>query len=64
MKTVFAIFLCFSLCIISGAASQATDRVFHIGISQIVEHPALDAARKGFVDDFKDSGFKNINFNY
>lgn len=34
-----------------------------VGITQIVEHPALDAARKGFIDAMKDAGYvegKNI----
>lgn len=30
-----------------------------IGISQIVEHPALDAARKGFIDALKEKGFED-----
>ncbi|MBF8982818.1 ABC transporter substrate-binding protein [Lutibacter sp. B2] len=30
-----------------------------IGITQIVEHPALDAARKGFVDALESKGFKD-----
>ncbi|GAB6100613.1 ABC transporter substrate-binding protein [Halanaerocella petrolearia] len=29
-----------------------------IGITQIVEHPALDAARKGFIDELKEQGYK------
>lgn len=30
-----------------------------IGITQIVEHPALDAARDGIVDAFKDKGYED-----
>jgi len=39
------------------------EKVFKIGISQFVEHPALDAARQGFIDSLKEAGFeegKNI----
>jgi putative ABC transport system substrate-binding protein len=64
MKTVLAISLCLLLCILSGSITLASEKTTNVGISQIVEHPALDAARKGFMDDFKDSGYKNINFNY
>jgi putative ABC transport system substrate-binding protein len=64
MRTVLAMFLCLALCILSGSIAPASQRTINIGISQIVEHPALDAARKGFVDDFKDNGYKNVNFNY
>jgi putative tryptophan/tyrosine transport system substrate-binding protein len=42
---------------------QAADRMVTIGITQIVEHPALDADRKGFIDEFKDQGYvegKNV----
>ncbi|QLY81768.1 ABC transporter substrate-binding protein [Clostridium intestinale] len=38
-----------------------------IGISQIVEHPALDSARKGFIDGLKEKGFeegKNLEIDY
>lgn len=44
---------------------QSGDKVFRIGISQFVEHPALDAARKGFIDGLKEAGFeegKNATF--
>lgn len=40
-----------------------TEKVFKIGISQFVEHPALDGARQGFIDGLKEAGFeegKNI----
>jgi len=32
-------------------------KTYKIGISQIVEHPSLDATRKGFLDGLKDNGF-------
>jgi putative tryptophan/tyrosine transport system substrate-binding protein len=38
-----------------------------IGITQIVEHPALDAARNGFIDALKENGFeqgKNIEIDF
>ena len=33
---------------------------FKIGITQIVAHPALDSAREGFKDAFKESGLKSL----
>ncbi|MGI6485915.1 MAG: ABC transporter substrate-binding protein [Tepidanaerobacteraceae bacterium] len=45
--------------------SDTTEKVFKIGISQFVEHPALDSAREGFIDGLKESGFeegKNVIF--
>ena len=38
-----------------------------IGISQIVEHPALDASRKGFIQALADAGYKdgeNVKIDY
>lgn len=43
----------------------AEDKKITVGISQIVEHPALDAARKGFIDALKDGGYvegKNVTY--
>jgi putative ABC transport system substrate-binding protein len=51
---------------ISGLAQGAETKA-RIGISQIVEHPALDANRKGFMDDLKEHGYppgKNVEFDY
>lgn len=48
---------------ITSAAWAAEGKAVTIGIAQIVEHPALDAARKGFIDALKDSGYvegKNV----
>ena len=42
-----------------------SEKLFKIGISQFVEHPALDGARQGFIDGLKEAGFeegKNIEF--
>ena len=36
---------------------------YTIGITQIVEHPALDAAREGFIEGIRESGFDgNVEF--
>jgi putative ABC transport system substrate-binding protein len=46
----------------SSATSSSTsnsNKVLNIGISQLVEHPALDSARKGFVDALASKGFKD-----
>lgn len=39
------------------SAKPEAKKVYKIGISQIVEHPSLDATRKGFLAALKDSGF-------
>ena len=38
-----------------GAASTQSEK-FLIGISQLVEHPALDASKQGFIDELKNQG--------
>jgi putative ABC transport system substrate-binding protein len=48
---------------LAGFVFAGEPRKVTIGIAQIVEHPALDAARKGFVDDLRDHGYmegKNV----
>lgn len=42
-------------------------KVYEIGISQIVQHPALDSAKEGFIEGLKEKGFeegKNIKIDY
>ena len=50
-----------------GIAFAGADRPIRIGITQIVEHPALDATRKGFMDDLEEHGFpegKRVDYDY
>ncbi|TEB16028.1 ABC transporter substrate binding protein [Pelotomaculum sp. FP] len=42
----------------SSSGQQQSQKV-ELGIIQIVEHPALDAARKGFLDVFAENGYKD-----
>lgn len=37
-----------------------TQQEFKIGISQIVQHPALDASKQGFLDELKNQGVKVV----
>lgn len=51
-----------------GTASSAdSQKVYKIGVVQLLEHDALDSAYKGFVDGLKSAGYedgKNIRLNY
>ena len=50
-----------------GAVAQQPGRMYRIGYSQIVDHPALNATRKGFLDGLAAAGFvegKNLTFEY
>ncbi len=40
------------------AADNSGDKQYKIGVVQLVEHTALDAANKGFVDGLKERGFE------
>ncbi len=42
----------------STSAPAASEQKLKIGITQIVEHPALDAAKKGFIDYLNENGYK------
>jgi len=51
----------------SQAASAAEQKQIKIGVVQLVEHPALDAAYKGFIDGLAKDGYvdgKNIKISY
>ncbi len=59
MKRLLAVLLV-SLLLLSACAptKQAEEKVFKIGITQIAEHPALDAAREGFLEELEAKGVK------
>ena len=67
------IFILFILSIIIFSCSKRetnninNSEMIKIGIIQLVEHPALDQAYKGFVDGLKEEGYeegKNVEFDY
>jgi len=63
MKTALLALLCVSF----AAHAQTPGRTYRIGYAQIVDHPALNATRQGFIDGLKASGFevgKNLVFDY
>lgn len=44
-------------------AGQAKKKV-QVGITQFIEHPALDAAREGFIKALKDNGYEDAEIDY
>lgn len=42
----------------SATASKTDEKAIKIGVTQIVEHPALDASKKGFIDYLNEKGYK------
>lgn len=55
---VIAIASCALLLSCKGKAA-AGDKVYKIGVIQLVEHVALDASYQGFVDGLKEAGYEN-----
>ncbi|WP_042461439.1 ABC transporter substrate-binding protein [Neobacillus dielmonensis] len=49
------------------AGGEEKEKVVKVGITQLVEHPSLDAAREGFIAALKDAGYKegkNLKLDY
>lgn len=44
---------------LAGCSTGSNSNVKQVGVIQLVEHPALDAANKGFVEALADQGFKD-----
>ncbi len=65
-KKLFILLCCLcSIFLMANATEAAPKKMITIGITQIVEHPALDATRKGFIDALKDHGYiegKNVKY--
>lgn len=59
-----------SLLLLGGCSSNKTGKsaaVKHVGILQVVQHPSLDEAYKGFKEGLKDGGYvegKNLKIDY
>ena len=67
----FFVFILLSSLILAGCSNQSSssteEKQIVIGISQIVEHPSLDASRQGFMDALKDLGYedgKQVAYDY
>ncbi len=62
MKRIITVLLAITM-LLSLAACGADDGKYVIGISQLVQHPALDAATEGFIQAVKDGlGEENVTF--
>jgi putative ABC transport system substrate-binding protein len=58
MKNLLILLLVVILMVVGAVCSIAAAAPLVIGITQIVEHPALDAARDGFISALEEAGFK------
>ena len=59
LSIVLAAIMCLSaLSMVS--CDTSNDGKYEVGICQLVQHPALDQATKGFVDALKETGFDGV----
>lgn len=67
MKRLKKLAVLYVIAIACLAATEAFAQNYTIAVSQIVEHPALDAIRQGLLDGLKNKGYeegKNLTFTY
>ena len=57
MKKLLAAIIVLALAGCTGVGNQASSEQINIGILQIVDHPALDAARNGFINGLAEEGW-------
>ncbi|MDI3310699.1 MAG: ABC transporter substrate-binding protein [Thermoanaerobacterium sp.] len=65
LAAFFIISFAISGCQSKTTSTGSTGKMITIGITQIVEHPALDSAREGFIKALKDNGYeegKNVTY--
>jgi len=60
--------VCISLLVsLIGGCAAPEEKMYKIGISQLVTHPALDATRQGIIDGLNEKGYvegENVEFDY
>ena len=64
-KSLFVVAL--TLTLMSVSLPTALAKVFKIGVTQIISHPAIDACRQGFYDQMKEEGFiegKDVTYDF
>ncbi len=61
MKKLFS--LCLALMMLLTCSAGFADKKYEVGILQLVQHVALDAATQGFMDALKDKLGDNVEFN-
>lgn len=66
MKKLLALTMALCLlCLTPACALAEGDKVYHIGVIQLIQHPALDQATQGFMDKLTELlGEGNVEFDY
>lgn len=61
LTILLATFILFALGACSSNAENSDEKEIKVGVVQLVQHDALDAATKGFVDALKENGIENVD---
>ena len=61
-KLIYSILLLCSLMLLVLTFQKKKNEKLNIGIIQIIEHESLDKARNGFIDEMKNLGYKDADF--
>ena len=61
MKKMFAVLLALCMALTCLTMASAEEKTYHVGILQLVQHEALDAATKGFTDALKEALGDKVN---
>jgi len=65
LSAIIAVILCASFCLLAVSCANSGAKKYSIGIVQIVQHEALDAATEGFKKAVTDKlGANNVTFDY
>ena len=65
LSAIIAVILCVSFCLLAVSCTNGGTKKYSIGIVQIVQHEALDAATEGFKKALTDKlGADNVTFDY
>ncbi len=62
LAVILAAVMCLSLAACGGSGKAEGNKVYNVGVCQLVEHVALDAATKGFEDALKEKLGDNVKF--
>ncbi|MDO4357660.1 MAG: ABC transporter substrate-binding protein [Clostridia bacterium] len=64
IRRILTALMCVALLATMAVPAMAEEKVYHVGIVQLVEHNALDAATQGFQDALKEKLGDSVEFDY
>ena len=64
IRRILSALVCVALLVTMAIPAMAEEKVYHVGIVQLVEHNALDASTQGFEDALKEKLGDQVEFDY